>query len=250
MPRTTAALSVAVAAVAAAAIAGCSTAPKPQITAAQATRERAMQSGHALDLTRSQDATQKDAPVLRLGILATPADTTGLTAAAMGYIAAKLSPSGAQLAVTAYTTPAAEATALIAGVIDAAYTTPAAAQTASRNTRGGIRIIAGADQDRTGASVVILAARTAYLRVHSRQITSLLQGHIQAIALLTTDPATAIPAARTELQSLRHTALSHQMTAAFSSYRATSNPGATSIRGLLDLAPFNTLLRASGLPPA
>jgi ABC-type phosphate/phosphonate transport system substrate-binding protein len=250
MPRTTAALTVAAAAIAAAAIAGCSAAPKPQITAAQATRGRAIQSGDALDITRSQDATPKDVPVLRLGILATPADTTGLTAIGLGYVAAKLSTSDAHLNVTAYTTPAAEANALITGTIDAAYTTPTAARTARQNTGNGVRIIAGANQTSTGTTAVVLAARTTYLRAHGPQITSLLQGHIQAVALLTTDPATAIPAARTELQALLHATLSPGTTTAFNQYRATSSPGATGIHGLLDLAPINILLRASGLPPA
>jgi hypothetical protein len=248
MPRTMTALTIA--ALTAIGISSCSAAPRPHITASQATRERAAQAARALGVNGSSDATQNAVTVLRLGILATPSDTAGLTAIGLGYIAAKLSPSGAQLAVTAFTTPAAEATALTAGTIDAAYTTPAAARAAWVSTHSGIRIIAGADQSRGGVTAIILTVRTNYLSAHYPEITGLLQGHIEAVALLTTSPTTAIIAARREYAALGSATLGRPEISAFSQYSATCNPGRITTRGLFDLAPVNTLLRASGMSAA
>jgi ABC-type nitrate/sulfonate/bicarbonate transport system substrate-binding protein len=188
-------------------------------------------------------------PRLRLGVLAMPADSTGLIAVGLGYVGAKLSPAGTQLLVTAYTSPAAESAALEAGTIDAAYTTPAAARAAWQHTSGGIRVIAGATDTKGGTPAVVLAASTSYLHSHGGQVTDLLEGDIQAIAQLTTAPAAATPAARAELQTLLGRKVSKSETTGLSLDRAAPNPGAGPA-GLTDLSSFDTLLRASGLPPA
>jgi ABC-type nitrate/sulfonate/bicarbonate transport system substrate-binding protein len=227
--------------------------PPRRPTAAQAARQRASQTDRALGITRTQPATPVRTPQLRLGILATPADTTGLAAIQLGYIAAKLSPSGTHLTTTAYTSADAEATALADGAIDAAYITPAAATTAWQHPGHQVRIIAGADQTADGAPAVVLAVRNSYLTNHPARITDLLQGHIQATTLLTSSPALALPAARDELQQLTHHQITKTTSAAFGRYRATNSPGTPDTSGsseLLDLALVNTLLRASGLAPA
>jgi ABC-type nitrate/sulfonate/bicarbonate transport system substrate-binding protein len=234
------------------ALAGCSTHPKTQLTAAQAAHQRAIQTGHALNIARSQPAKVQAVPQLRLGLLATPADTTGLVAIRLGFIAAKLSPAGVRLSVTAYTSPAAEAAALTDGTLDAAYITPAAAITAWQRTRRGICIIAGATSTATGTPAVVLAARAGYLTAHPTQTTDLIQGHIQALALLTTSPATALPAERAELQSVTHSASSRNINAMLSNYRATADPGqmpAADYRDLFDLTAIELLLKDSGMPP-
>jgi hypothetical protein len=226
--------------------------PPRRPTAAQAARQRAKQTDRALGITRTQPAKPVRAPQLRLGILATPADTTGLAAIQLGYIAAKLSPSGTQLTTTAYTSADAEAAALADGTIDAAYITPAAATTAWQRPGHPVRIIAGADQATDGAPAVVLAVSNSYLMSHPAHITDLLQGHIQATTLLTSSPALALPAARDELQQLTHHQITKTTSAAFGQYRATNNPGTvdSSSSELLDLTLVNTLLRASGLAPA
>jgi hypothetical protein len=247
MPRTATALAVTAAlTTAAAAITGCSTAAKP-LTAAQATRQRAEQASHALDLPRAQPATPQTVPVLQLGILATPADTTGLAAAGLGTIAAKLSPSGIQLKITTYTSSAAETAALAAGRLDAAYTTPAAAIATWQYHHAAICVIAGATQTASGTPAVVLAASSTWISAHPAAVTGLLEGDIQAVLQLLTTPATAIPVARTELQAIQSSKITHAQFLAFSRYRATGNPGAEPA-GVANLSAARALLAASGLP--
>jgi hypothetical protein len=189
------------------------------------------------------------APQVRLGILATPADTTGLAALRLGYIAARLAPSGVQLVITAYTSPAAQADALQDGSIDAAYTTPAAAATAWEHNHG-IRIIAGATSTAAGAPAIVLATAAGFLTSRPADVTAILQGDIQATVQLTTAPATALPGARAELLTLLRHPLTRHAAAALARYHATTSPGTAVTGALLDMTPVNTLLKASGLPPA
>jgi hypothetical protein len=250
-PQAAAAAAIAAAAIVTAGCSSSSSSARPHVTARQAARQRGIAAARALNPART-DATTRPVPRLRLGILATPAATTGLAALDLGYIAARLAPSGTQLDTTAYTSPAAEAAALTAGAIDAAYTTPAAALTAWQHSHHGIRIIAGATDTATGTPAVILAARASYLTSHKASITALLQGQIQAVLQLTTNPAAAIPAARAELQALLHQPVTVRAAAALTRYRSTASPGPApdGTSALLNLTPLNTLLKASGLPPA
>jgi hypothetical protein len=226
-------------------------------TAAQAAHQRDVETGRALNVSRSsQKAVRR--PQLRLGILAAPADSTGLAAAGLGYIAAKLSPSGTDVTYLAYTTSAAEAEALAAGAIDAAYIPPDAAVIAWQRTQHAIRIVAGADQTTSGAPAVVLVIRAAYLSSHPSQTTDLLQGDIQATTLMIMSPAVGLPAARAELEMLTRHKITKATTAAFGRYRSSNNPhqsdiavaGGSSAASLFDLTVVNSLLRASGLAPA
>jgi hypothetical protein len=232
------------------ATAGCASSARPPVTANQAARERGIAAGHALNIGRSQPATQRPAAQLRLGILATLADPAGLAAVKLGYISARLAPAGMRLTITSYTSPAGEAAALAAGSIGAAYTTPAAAVTAWQFTHGGIRIISGAAATTSGNPVTVIAASVGYLRTHAAGITSLLQAQIQATVLLTTNPATGVSSARTELEDLLHHKVTKAAVSALARYQITCNPGDTGLGGIDNLTTINILLKASGLPPA
>jgi hypothetical protein len=233
-------------------------------TAAQAAHSRGIATGRALDAGRSTPQVVQR-PQLRLGILAQPGDATALTGLRLGYYALQLSASGTQLAPQPYVSASAEAAALAAGRLDAAYLPPVAAVQAWQDTRGDIRIIAGAGT-RSTATVAVLAVTTAYLTQHTVQVQELLKGHIQATTLLTTDPAAGRAAAAAELTSTdTPTVRTRQISAALALVTATCNPGAasvltqaraaaaasqlrplTSLTGIYNLSPLNYLLKAAG----
>jgi hypothetical protein len=254
------ALTVAGAATTAILLTGGSPARPP--TAAQAARQRAIATARALDVGRGTPRVVRR-PQLRLGILAQPGDATALTGLRLGYYSLQLSATGTQLAAQPYTSPAAEETALTAGRLDAAYLSPVAAVQAWQNTRGNIRIIAGA-ATRSSATTAVLAVTTTYLTRHPLQVQELLKAHIQAATLLTIDPAAGRAAAAAELTSAdTPTMRARQISAALALVTATCNPGApsvlaqaraaagqlkplTSLAGIYNLTPLNQLLKATG----
>jgi ABC-type nitrate/sulfonate/bicarbonate transport system substrate-binding protein len=241
-------------------IAGCSSpGPRASVTAGEAARQHALAAAHALNPARSQAFNVTLTPQVRLGILATPADTAGLAGAASGFYSAHLSSAGVKVAITAYLSPTAQAVALEGGALDVAYTTPAAAITAWRTSHGAITIISGAD-NLSGQSVIVLAARRAFLVSHPAWATAILQGQVQAAMALISKPATAIRAAAAELRALtRGRRISTRLTA-LKRFVATDSPVLTGLAtpepasqaagALLDLTPLNRVLRASGLAPA
>jgi NitT/TauT family transport system substrate-binding protein len=82
-------------------------------------------------------------PVVRLGLMVSAADASGLAGVRMGYFGQQLG-GGVSLHVVPFGSGAGEAAALEAGQLDAAYVDPVAAVAAWQATGGKLRIVAGA----------------------------------------------------------------------------------------------------------
>ncbi len=166
-------------------------------TAARAARDRAIATGHALNVGHGSAQVVRR-PQLRLGLLATPAGATGLAGVKLGYIAVQLGASATELTPKPYASPAEEESALASGRLDAAYLPPVQAILAWQATSGRVRIIAGANSNGI-TTVAVLVVTTAYLTAHPTQVQELLKGHIQAATTLITDPGAGHAAVTAEL---------------------------------------------------
>jgi hypothetical protein len=256
------ALAAAAAAAATATLIAVSSPARPALSLAQQKHQQGVNAGLALDTGRGTGR-PVTIPAIRLGLTGTAADATALTGLNLGYYKQALG-GHAQLDPVTYPTPAAEATALQAGKLQAAYLTPAAAIQAWTNSGHSLRIVAGAAASHERPVTVLVMTRQ-FLTTHPGQVLQILQADIRASQLLITSPATARPAVQAEIATLTRTRpaarqldknlarlnytpdpMTSQLLAAA---RRSSGSHNIAVGQLLDVSPVDQILRTSGLPP-